>query len=85
MREKIPQLRAANPNLNENELFKKAEVEYRKSLVGGDEFGSVAVFDHFYPIIDNMAKLKVSNPDSHQANINRLKDEYPWLPTAYYE
>ena len=85
LREKIPQLRAANPNLNENELFKKAEVEYRESLVGGDQFGSVAVFDHFYPIIDNMAKLKVSNPDSHQANINRLKEEYPWMPSAYYE
>lgn len=85
LNEKIPQLRAANPDLDENELFKKAEVEYRKTLVGGDQFGSVAVFDHFYPIIDNMAKLKVSNPDSHQANINRLKEEYPWMSSGYYE
>ena len=66
-------------------MLEKARKNYREKLLGGEELGTKAVFDRFNPIIENMTKLKITNPDSHQANINRLKDEYPWLPTAYYE
>ena len=74
-----------NAGFSDDDLLEKARKNYREKLLGGEELGTKAVFDRFNPIIENMSKLKITNPDSHQANINRLKDEYPWLPTAYYE
>ena len=78
-------LRSKDPSLSNQASIEAAKKEYRDFLINGEELGSAAIFDHFDPIITKYQEDLVKFPNSKAANLAYMKDEFSWLPTAYYD
>tara|TARA_R110002126_G_scaffold38525_1_gene114981 strand:- start:9586 stop:11742 length:2157 start_codon:yes stop_codon:yes gene_type:complete len=78
-------LRSKDPSLSNQASIEAAKKEYRDFLIGGEELGSAAIFDHFDPIITKYQEDLIKFPNSKAANLAYMKDEFSWLPTAYYD
>ena len=78
-------LRSKDPSLSNQASIEAAKKEYRDFLIGGEELGSAAIFDHFDPIITKYQEDLIKFPNSKAANSAYMKDEFSWLPTAYYD
>ena len=78
-------LRSKDPSLSNQASIEAAKKEYRDFLINGEELGSAAIFDHFDPIITKYQEDLIKFPNSKAANLAYMKDEFSWLPTAYYD
>ena len=74
-----------DPSLSNQASIDAAIKEYRDNLIDGEELGSAAIFDHFDPIITRYQQDLIKFPDSRQANLAYMKDEFSWLPAAFYD